>query len=220
VVGSYFPQAFPAVNSLPGLLAEGITFGSFNRLAKVSEEAFNAWARVLLAIPRSRLVLKTGELDDRTARDWVASHFTGAGIVAERIVLLGKTPWHEHMAVFNQIDIALDPFPHGGGVTTLEGLMMGVPVVTLRWPTLVGRLSASILTTLGLADWIAETPEQYVEIAIQKAQALPALAALRKELRGIFASSIIGDSHAYVKAVEQQYRQLWREWCARQGTVT
>lgn len=133
--------------------------------------------------------------------------------------MLGKTPWHEHMAVFNQIDIALDPFPHSGGVTTLEGVMMGVPAITLRWPTTVGRLSTSILTTLGLTDWIAETPQQYVEIAIQKVQGLPALAGLRTQLRGLLTSSIIGNSQAYVNAVEREYRQLWREWCAKQETA-
>ena len=169
-MGSYFPQAFPRGQCVACAVGEGVTFGSFNRLAKVSPEAFDAWGRVLLAVPGSRLVLKTNELDDRSTREGVARHFSGAGIAPERIVLLGKTPWYEHVAVFNQVDIALDPFPHGGGVTTLEGLMMGVPAVTLRWPTLVGRLSASILTTLGLSDWIAETPEQYVEIARQKAQ--------------------------------------------------
>jgi len=95
--------------------------------------------------------------------------------------------------------------------------MMGVPVITLRWPTVVGRLSASIMTTLGLTDWIAETQEQYVEFAIQKANDLQFLAELRQRLRGILASSIIGDQAAYAQAVEQEYRKLWREWCARQG---
>src|SRR5208337_1637236 len=95
-----------------------------------------------------------------------------------------------------------------------EGLMMGVPLITLRWPTVVGRLSASIMTTLGLTDWIAESPEQYVQIAIQKAGDLQSLAAIRQRLRGIFTSSILGDQIAYTRAVEKEYRQLWREWCA------
>ncbi|MDO8811152.1 MAG: hypothetical protein Q7J38_03880, partial [Gallionella sp.] len=101
--------------------------------------------------------------------------------------------------------------------TTLEGLLMGVPVVTLRWPTLSGRTSASILTTLGLPEWIAETPEQYVEIAVRKAQDILALAELRQQMRSRFMSSIIGDVDAYARAVEQEYRQLWREWCVRQN---
>jgi predicted O-linked N-acetylglucosamine transferase (SPINDLY family) len=120
------------------------------------------------------------------------------------------------MQAYNQIDITLDPFPHGGGVTALEGLLMGVPVITLRWPTVVGRLSASIVTTLGLTGWIAETREQYVALAIQKAGGLRSLAELRRRLRGIFNASVIGDQAAYARAVEQEYRQLWQEWCARQ----
>ena len=216
MVGAFFPEPFPAVTSLPALAEKDITFGSFNRLVKTSEEAYRVWSQVLLAIPGSRMVLKTAELDDAGMRARVLEKLTRAGVAPERIMLLGRTSWRDHVAAFNQIDITLDPFPHGGGVTTLEGLMMGVPVITLRWPTLVGRLSASILTTLGLTDWIAETAEQYVEIAVQKAQDLTALADLRQRLRPIFTSSIIGDADAYVRAVEQEYRTLWREWCERQ----
>ncbi len=220
VVGSFFNEPFPDVNELPALSDGIITFGSFNRLTKISAEAYRVWAEVLLAAPRSRLILKTGELDDAAARERAVEHFTKAGVAADRIIMQGKSSWYEHMQAYNQIDIALDPFPHGGGVTALEGLMMGVPVITLRWPTVVGRLSASIMTTLGLTDWIAETQEQYVELAIQKASDLQSLAELRQQLRGIFTSSIIGDQVAYARAVEQEYRKLWREWCARQAYAT
>jgi predicted O-linked N-acetylglucosamine transferase (SPINDLY family) len=153
------------------------------------------------------------ELDDASVRDAVHNHFIQAGVDPKRIILIGRTSRWEHQKCFNQIDIALDPFPHGGGVTTLEGLMMGVPVVTLRWPTLVGRLSASILTPLGLTDWIAETPEEYIALARSKAQDLAGLSALRKQLRPRFTASIIGDTTAYVREVEREYRKLWREWC-------
>ncbi len=215
VVGAFFNEPFPDVNELPALSNAITTFGSFNRLTKISADAYRVWAEVLLAVPRSRLILKTGELDDVSVRERVVGHFTKAGVEADRIIMQGKSSWYEHMQAYNQIDIALDPFPHGGGVTALEGLMMGVPVITLRWPTVVGRLSASIMTTLGLTDWIAETQEQYVELAIQKANDLQSLAELRQQLRGIFISSIIGDQAAYTQVVEQEYRQLWREWCAR-----
>jgi predicted O-linked N-acetylglucosamine transferase (SPINDLY family) len=119
------------------------------------------------------------------------------------------------MQTYHQIDIALDPFPHGGGVTSLESLMMGVPVVTLLWPTMAGRVTASIMTALGLPDWIAKTREQYIELAIQKARDLQSLAALRKQLRSIFTSSVMGDQVAYTRAVEQEYRKLWKEWCEK-----
>ncbi|MEN6630186.1 MAG: tetratricopeptide repeat protein, partial [Sulfuricella sp.] len=212
VVGFFSPETFPAVGALPALSAKIITFGSFNRLAKVSQESFELWAQVLAAVPGSRLILKTAELDDAGTRERVSRHFTEVGIEPERIVMLGKTPWQAHMEAFNQVDIALDPFPQGGGVTALEGLMMGVPIVALRCPTFAGRVSASILTTLGLTDWIAETPEQYLEIVIQKARDLVTLADIRRNLRDQFTASAIGNADAYVKAVETEYRQFWQEW--------
>jgi len=217
VVGYFRPQGFPDVNELPALKAEGITFGSFNRLAKVTEATYDVWAQVLREIAGSLMVIKAGELEDGATRERVLGHFRAAGIGDERIELLGKSSWEEHMAAYNRIDIALDPFPHGGGVTALEGLLMGVPMVTLRCPTIAGRLSASILTTLGLEDWVAETAGEYVALAQRKTWDLAGLAQLRNELRGRFMASVLGNSQAYVKAAEAEYRLLWREWCARQG---
>jgi protein O-GlcNAc transferase len=211
VVGAFFTEPFPDVNELPALSDGIVTFGSLNRLAKISDAAFGTWAKILAAVPDSRLIIKTTELKDAFVRERIAAHF--AGMAADRIILLGKTSWYEHMQVSNQIDIALDPFPQSGGVTTLEGLMMGVPVVTLRWPTIIGRVSASIMTTLGLTDWIAETEEAYIALAIKKASDLQSLALLRRQLRGIFTASVIGNPEAYAAAVEQEYRQLWHEWC-------
>ena len=214
---TYFSERVPpSVNELPSLENKRITFGSFNRLAKISDEAYRTWAQVLQAVPASRMILKTGELSDAVARARVIAHFTGAGVAAERITLLGRTSWQEHMAAFNRVDISLDPFPQGGGVTTMESLLMGVPVVTLYLPIFAGRVGASILTTLGLDDWIAETPEQYIEIAVRKAQGISALAELRLQLRSRFMTSALGDTDAYIRAAEQEYRQLWREWCGRQ----
>ncbi|MEN6628025.1 MAG: tetratricopeptide repeat protein [Sulfuricella sp.] len=215
LVGFFSPETFPAVGALPTLSAKTITFGSFNRLNKISKESFDLWTRVLAAIPDSRLILKSREFDNPVTKERISRHFVDAGIASERVVILGKTPWHEHMNAFNLVDITLDPFPQGGGVTALEGLIMGVPIVALRWPTFGGRASASILTTLGLTDWIAETQEQYLGIAIQKAQDLEALANLRQDLRNRFTASPIGNAALYVKAVESAYRQLWQEWCKR-----
>ncbi|HCI53427.1 MAG TPA: hypothetical protein DE312_08970 [Gallionella sp.] len=211
---SYFsPDIAPDVSRLPALSGQGVTFGSYNRLAKNSEAAYRAWAKILRAVPDSRMIFKTPVLDDVAVQDQVRAYFTRAGVAAERIILLGKSPHEEHMAAFNQIDISLDPFPHGGGVSALEGLMMGVPVVTLNWPSLAGRISASIMTTLAMPDWIAGSEDEYVQLAIQKATDIPSLSVLRGQLRGRFMTSVIGDQAAYVRYVEREYRQLWREWC-------
>ncbi len=212
-IGAYFNIVCPEVNALPALSAGKITFGSFNRLVKMNKAVYAAWAQILHAIPDSRMIIKTPALDDAAMREKVMAYFTQDGIAAERIVLLGKTSREEHLAAYNQIDMVLDPFPHGGGVSALEGLMMGVPAITLLWPTLPGRVSASFLTLMGLTDWIAKTKQQYVELAIQKASDLQSLSELRQQLRGIYTTSVIGDQAAYVKIVEREYRQLWQEWC-------
>jgi len=220
IISGFFPAAFPEINELPALSGSRIVFGSFNRLGKVSDEALNLWARVMAAVPQSVLMIKDVELDDAGHREWVLERLSAAGIDHQRVVLSGSTPWYEHVAAYNRVDICLDSFPHTGAVTTLDALMMGVPVITLKWPTLVGRLSASFLTTLGLNDWIATTKDEYVEIAVRKVQVLPALNELRQNLRQKFTQSIIGDSKTYVATVEREYRMLWGEWCVDQRNTT
>jgi predicted O-linked N-acetylglucosamine transferase (SPINDLY family) len=216
VVGSFSLDSYPDLNELPALSNGVVTFGSLNRLVKVSDNAYQAWAAILLAVPQSRLFLKTPELDDASNRERVIEHFSNAGVAADRIIMKGRTSWNEHLRAFHQFDLALDPFPHGGGVTTLESYMMGVPVITLRWPTMVGSVSASIITALGQQDWIANSSKEYVELAIQKASDVKSLAELRRQLRGIFTSSLVGNQTAYTQAVEKEYRKLWQEWCSRQ----
>ncbi|MEI7455488.1 MAG: tetratricopeptide repeat protein [Nitrosomonadales bacterium] len=217
VLGLFSTDQFPDVNELPALGAGAITFGSFNRLAKLTEKTFLVWAQILLALPESRLILKTPELNDASTLQHIVGRFSSLGVESGRVVLLGRTSWYEHMCAYRSVDIALDPFPHGGGMTAVEGLMMGVPVVTLCWPTLTGRISASIMTTLALPEWIAQTERQYIDIALDFAANLPRLSKLRQQLRRVLCASVIGNQDAYVAAVEQQYRALWREWCASNG---
>jgi Predicted O-linked N-acetylglucosamine transferase, SPINDLY family len=218
-LGTFFVSPFPEVNELPALSNGVVTFGSLNRLTKLSDQTFCLWAQVLLAVPQSRLLLKTPELDDAATRTRVVEHFTKVGIMADRIIIQGGSSWYEHMQAHHQFDIGLDPFPQGGGIMALEDLMMGVPIINLRGSTLAGRVSASFMTTLGLSDWIAESPEQYIELAIQKTTNVQSLATLRQQLRGIFKSSVLGDQTAYARAVEMEYRKLWQEWCSLQDQL-
>ena len=217
VCGGFFLTKYPDVNPLPAASGQGITFGSFNRLAKISDTTIKAWTRVLTAVPDSKMIIKAPGLEHAHVRQRFEQDFSAAGMDLARITFQGRTSWWDHLSAYNQVDMFLDAFPHSGGVTTLDSLMMGVPVVTLRWPTLVGRLSASFLTTIGLTDWIAETEDAFVNIAVQKAKDIDALKELRQSLRMKLRHSIIGDTKAYVAAVEGVYRNLWRRWCARQS---
>lgn len=214
--GPLWVETFPEVSESPALMDGNISFGSLNRMAKVTQGTLELWARVLKAVPNSGMIIKAGEFSEENPRERVLKSFADLGIPPERLILVGATPWYEHMEAYQQIDISLDPFPQGGGVTTLEGLMMGVPVIALRWPTIPGRVSASILTRTGLGDWVAETQDDYVAKAVAKASDIPALAALRKETRGMFQRTV-GNGKAYAIEVEAQYRFLWRRWCEKQG---
>ncbi len=220
VIPYFNPSTFPDVGPLPALSGQGITFGAFNRLAKVSDSVLATWAEILRVVPSSQLVIKAGDLNSDTARQQVLSRFEAQGVAGDRIKLIGPSDWSSHMAAYNQIDICLDPFPLGGGITSLEGLRMGVPVVAMHWPTIAGRLSSSILTTLGMTDWIAGNRAEYVAVAARMAQDLTKLADLRAGLRARFDKSVLGDTAAYVSAAEQAYRTIWRQWCDRQTTAS
>jgi protein O-GlcNAc transferase len=207
----------PDVSPLPAPEYGGVvTFGSFNQPKKLSTKALTLWARVLKAVPNSRLVLRHAGLEQTYAEVRVREHFEAAGIETGRVFIFGGSAHWHHVAAFTDLDIQLDPTPASGGMTTLEGLWMGVPCLTLYGDRTAGRISASIMTTLGLTDWIANDEDEYVRIAVEKAGDLAALAEVRAGLRERLQSSIVCDGPAYCAAVEEAYRDLWRGWCEKQ----
>ena len=123
-------------------------------------------------------------------------------------------PFERYMQTYNRIDIALDTFPYAGGTTTCDALWMGVPVVTLRGRTAVGRGGASLLTTLDLTEWIADSPAEYVQIAQRGASDLSRLAELRAGLRQRMSQSRLCDAPRFTSDLEAQLRWMWQQWCA------
>jgi protein O-GlcNAc transferase len=200
----------------PPLLSRGyVTFGSFNRATKLSDEALDLWARVVAAVPDARMLLKSPGLDDAENRTRILSAFAARGVTADRIDIMGQTNRFDHLAAYGEIDIQLDPFPHVGGATTFDGLLQGVPCVTLLGELIQGRLSASFLSMLGLDDLIAQTPDAYLTVATRLAQDVDRLTRERATLRQRLLASPLADTEAYTQAVEAQYRHLWHQWCAR-----
>ena len=208
------PQEAPEVSALPAREKGHVTFGSFNNLAKITREVMAVWARILLATPGSRLTLKNPALGEITAQQMVRKAFTELGIVPERLELLGHDPsTSAHLERYHGIDIGLDSFPYNGTTTTCEALWMGVPVVTLAGRTHAGRVGASLLSNLGLTEFIAHTPEEYVEIAARLAGDMKHLSTLRTELRPRMAASPLTDGRRFTKHLEHAYRGMWEEWC-------
>jgi predicted O-linked N-acetylglucosamine transferase (SPINDLY family) len=151
-------------------------FASFNRLAKLNEDVVDAWAEILRAVPRARLLLRARHLEESATREHVAARFATRGIASERLDLGGHLVYAELLAAYRGVDIALDPFPFSGCTTTCDALWMGCAVVALAGKTFVGRQAASLLWRLGRADWVADDVAAYVERAV-------GLAARTRELR-------------------------------------
>jgi predicted O-linked N-acetylglucosamine transferase (SPINDLY family) len=215
VAWCYQPSPAPEVGPLPAVAAGRLTFGSLNKLAKVSPQSIALWARLLRAVPDAHLLLLTGvgSQTDQRLREQFRSH----GIDGERLHLLGRLPRDRYLEVYQRIDIVLDPFPYNGGVTTCDALWMGVPVITLSGNAYVSRQGVSLLSNVGLRDWIAETPEDYVALAVRWAKDLEGLGRLRSGLRQRMRLSPLGDGERFTQRLGEAYRLMWRSWCARSG---
>lgn len=210
------PDYAPAVAPLP-LLANGYpTFGCFNNLIKVNPQVVALWGRLLRSLPTARLVLITKQLGEAATRDRYQAMFAAEG-VAERVELLGAVPHADLLGWYNRIDVALDPFPYSGGLTTLESLWMGVPVVTLGGDRFAARHSVSHLTAAGVADCIADGPESYLELARALVADGDRLAHRRAGLRQQLAASPLCDGVGFTRNLEAAFRRMWGDWCARQG---
>ncbi len=201
----------------PPALAEGyISFGSFNNLSKVTPQVVEVWASILRAVPHSRLVLKNDSLGDANTRENYYALFAGQGISRERVDFLGSLPSvREHLAVYGQIDIALDPFPYNGTTTTCEALWMGVPTITLAGRTHAGRVGVSLLSQVGLAECIAPDLPGYIAIATKLANDMQRLTELRVSLRAMVANSSLCDAPAFARDMEAAYRHMWHTWCGK-----
>ena len=216
-LGFWAPEPLPEPGPLSALARDYVTLGSFNRLDKIQDPVVRTWAKILNAIPTARIVLKNRRFGDAAQTDRIAALFAQDGIARERIKFLAAATRLDHFSAYSGIDLALDTFPHGGGMTTLDALWMGVPVVTAPGRTISSRLAAASLTAAGLTDFIAPGLESYVEFAIAKASNLSALADLRATLRARVADSAFGDPQRYARAVEAAFRKMWQRWCASQG---
>ena len=198
----------PDVTPLPALKNGWITLGCLNHFAKVTEPVITAWRQILLALPQSRLIIHA---DEGAHRSLFLQQLEG--IEPHRIQFVGKLRFEKYMAVYQEIDIALDPMPYSGGLTTIEALWMGVPLVTLAGQTAVGRGGLSLLSQLGLTDLVGRAPAEYVGIATRLAGDLPRLVELRETLRARMQSSPLMDAPRFARQMEEAYRLMWRNWC-------
>ena len=209
------PSGAPEPAAEPPAVKSGtITFGCFNNLAKLNPVVVGAWARILQGTPGSRLLLKSRHFDQPTAVKALRDGFASFGVSPERVVLEGYDRRDLYFRAFERIDIALDPFPFTGGMSTLDALWMGVPVVSKRGDRMIGRQGEMVLGHLGLEDWVADDVDAYVALACQKAADVTALSALRTSLRSRVQAAPFAQPGAYGKALGNAIWGMWHAKCA------
>lgn len=187
------------------------TFASFNNLAKLDGPTTAAWSAILRQAPAARLLLKWRGLADGVAeRVWAL--FAAHGVGRERLTLIGNTV--DPYEAYGQVDLCLDPLFAAGGTTSCDALWMGVPVLTLPGRTVIGRWGASLLTVVGLGDFIADDPADYVARAVAFAQNPRELSAARRDLRSRVQASPLMDEQTYARRIEQAYSEMQRRLSA------
>ncbi len=210
---AYAPEVMPP----PSSLGRAPVFGTFNRMAKFSRATLEAWSRLLARVPEARLVIKNSALGRPAEHEYFARVFAERGIDPGRVEWRGLTDHATMLAEYSGIDIVLDTFPYNGGLTTLEALWMGRPVVAVDGDTIISRQSKAILAAAGQPGLCAGDVGEYVEIAARLARDPAGLAALSSRLRPALRASPLLDAARFTRHLEAAFRDEWRRWCARRG---
>jgi predicted O-linked N-acetylglucosamine transferase (SPINDLY family) len=201
----------PEVSPLPALHKGRLTFGVATNLAKISAPTIEMWAAALRAVGDATLVVKGTGMEDEATRQYFLDRFAQAGITADGLRLEPSSPLAEYLQWFSEVDLILDTFPFAGGTTSCHALYMGAPVVTGVGNTSVSRVGSSLLHNLGLAELIAETPQQFADIVRQLSADLPRLASLRESLRPRMQRSPLTDEARFVGDLESAYQRAWAQ---------
>lgn len=196
----------PSVNPLPFGTTGTITFGCLNNFCKVTDAVLDLWAQVLRSVPDSKLLLLAPV---GAARTRVKARL---GMLCDRVEFAAYQPRCDYLELYHQIDIGLDTFPYNGHTTSLDALWMGVPVISRLGSTAVSRAGLSLMTNLGLPELVAETNDQFVQIAMNLAKDRERLATLRSGLRERMQQSPLMNAGRFAKNMEDAYRLMWKNW--------
>ena len=212
-------EGIPEIKDTPALNNDYITFGSFNKPEKIGDSVIDLWANVLLAVPNSKLLLKYfNHYDEESMKQRWISRFEKYNIVASRIIFMGNIDDRQsHLALYDLIDIALDPFPFNGATTTFESLSMGVPVVSLLGKHFVDRVAGSIVTHAGYPELAVKTKSEYIECARKLASNYKGLNNMRRTMRNKVFDSKLCDGIPYAENIEKAYRDMWSTWVQTGG---
>ena len=208
--------AMGLVGTLPAKDRGYITFCTLTRPVRVNYRVVRVWAEILRRLPNARLVVDSKSYSDTATSEVLIAQFVALGIERSRLeVGYHSPPWD----LMRNVDITLDCFPHNSGTTLFESLYMGVPYITLAGRPSVGRLGAAFLQCLGHSEWVANTEDEYVELAVDLASDLTRLALIRANLRNEMESSPLMDELGFTRELESIYREMFQIWETSQGST-
>ena len=210
------PEDCPPVNSeLPAARRGAITFGNLNRPVKFSAAGRDLWDRVLKALPDATMLFKYAGMEEPGIQSLVLESFARHGVGPERVQFLGRSNQYDHLDTYNEIDIMLDCVPQHGGITSLEALWMGVPVVSMTVMGLQpGLTSPWALNFAGLDNLATADPDSFIAAAVALAEDRDRLAAYRSAARDIMARSAVRDVDGFGVDLKRAFREMWRRYCA------
>jgi predicted O-linked N-acetylglucosamine transferase (SPINDLY family) len=190
-----------------------ITFGSFNSLYKVTDEVMALWARVVERVKGSRFLLNTPAIMSASVRDTIRERFVKAGLPEEKLVLYPGAPRLDFLRNYNMVDIVLDTFPYNGGISTVEAVFMGVPVVTRLGDSFCSNMGASAMHALGLPELVGKDDDDFVAVAERLAHDREKLSMLRVSLRSRLDRA--ADPLPFARKLEAAYRGMWLDYLSK-----
>lgn len=213
------PEYSPLVSLSPSEWRDSITFGAYNNIAKMSDAVLELWGEILKKVPKSRIILKWKSFRDQGVRETMYKRFEALGIKRYRILLRRDSRHGQMMADYSDVDIVLDTYPFNGGMTSLEALWMGVPIVTLSGKTPASRQTGSFLQLLGLDNLIAYKPHEYIDAAVTLATDKERLYDIRGTLRQRMSESALMDGKLFARNVEDLLFKMYNEQLEKQQSA-
>ncbi len=203
----YRPDESAPDVALPPSIENGyLTFGSFNNITKVTPDVVMAWSDVIKHFDNSRLYLKSKLLEEESVRKNLIKRFVENGIAQERLLFAGRVDsYHDHLACYHKVDLALDTFPYNGTTTTCEALWMGVPVIVPSGRTHRSRVSQSILSRVGLHNAVARTSDDIASVVASLTDCPEELASLRAGLREAMRDSPLCQPARFAESVQSAF---------------
>ena len=188
-----------------------ITFASFNNLSKINENVILVWSKILNSISNSKILLKSSQLDNEKVRIEILEKFKKNGVAIANIILEGKAQRKDILEKYNEVDIALDPFPYNGVVTTMEAILMGVPVLTKKGLRPHSKMGESINNNANMTEWTAKDDNEYISKAIKFSSNIEKLYLIKNKLKNNIDNLNLFNSSNFANDFNEMLWQMWEK---------